>query len=424
MNEKGINLQEAFQALEIINEDVFNITPEGAQKLDTILNSADDDNELSIIDLNAEYDDELQDSYIGDVILKCPVCESMIYKNPEEVVLSEEETTEGEKLVNIGDTCPYCQTSDGYVIIGQVEEYCPNCDKNTDEVKVEIEDKEELDESKKNKKIMFGKNRCYEELKLYTTLDDYEPWSGAVDTWNKIQEKGLEGQLESILEDIYPDGLTMTEFNDIIWFERDWLEDILNTKFDDEDKEELDESLEQSKPLREDIENVTVETKDQIINVSAEEKGKDTEAVSAEEVLRELEPETEDKFKEVDVDEFDEESFDDLNERYLKNIYENVKSYKTTGVKQKGNNKLFIEGLIDFKSGKKAKTNYVFEAHSISKELKFYGMNEQFARGSKAFALRGALKGNKFICESLTCKYTAKDGRTGETKPVYKTINK
>lgn len=333
MSEKGINLQEAFQALEIINEDVFNITPEGAQKLDTILNSADDDNELSIIDLNAEYEDELQDSYIGDVILKCPVCESMIYKNPEEVVLSEEETTEGEKLVNIGDTCPYCQTSDGYIIIGQVEEYCPNCDKDTDEVKVEVEDKED---------------------------------------------------------------------------------------------EDLDESLKQSKSLKEEIENVTVETKDQIINVSTEEKAEETEAVPEEEVLGELEPETEDKFKEVDVDEFDEESFDDLNERYLRNIYENVKSYKTTQVKQKGSNKIVIEGLIDFKSGKKAKTNYVFEAHSISKDnkLKFYGMNEQFARGSKAFALRGALNGNKFICESLTCKYTAKDGRTGETKPVYKTINK
>lgn len=341
MSEKGINLQEAFQALEIINEDVFNITPEGAQKLDTILNSTDDD-ELNIIDLNAEYEDELQDSYVGDVILKCPVCESMIYKNPEEVVLSEEETTEGEKLVNVGDTCPYCQTSDGYVVIGQVEEYCPNCNKETDEVKVSVEDKE----------------------------------------------------------------------------------DILKTKFEDE--EELDESLKQNKSLKEEIENVTVETKDQIINVSAEEKDKDAEAISDEEVLGELEPETEDKFKEVDVDEFDEESFDDLNERYLKNIYENVKSYKTTQVKQRGNNKLFIEGLISFKSGKKAKTNYVFEAHSISKDnkLKFYGMNEQFARGSKAFALRGALNGNKFICESLTCKYIAKDGRTGETKPVYKTINK
>jgi hypothetical protein len=427
--EDTIYLNEAFKQLQGLDEDIFEVTPEGGAELQKVVDA--DDTSLFIYDDEAETAEDLKETYIGDVILNCVVCDSKVYKKPEEVIMSETEIDEdgGEiKLANVGDTCPYCQSSDGFEVIGQVEEYCPNCDKETDEVKVEVENKEEIDESKKNKKIMFGKNRCYEELMLYVTLDDYTPWSGAVDTWDKIQEKGLVDALESTLEDIYPDGLTMTELNDILWFEQDWLEGALGVKFneDEEDEEELDESLKQGKSLREEIENVTVETKDQIINVSAEEKDKDAEAVSDEEVLGELESETEYKFKEVDVDEFDEESFDDLNERYLKNIYENVKSYKTTSIKQRGNNKLFIEGLISFKSGKKAKTNYVFEAHSISKDnkLKFYGMNEQFAKGSKAFALRGALNGNKFMCESLTCKYTAKDGKTGETKLVYKTINK
>lgn len=425
MNEKGINLHEAFKALEILNEDVFEATPEKAKELNTLLQS-DIDDDLTIIDLDADTKKELKDSYVGDVIIKCPICDCLICKAPEEVELSNEKTIDDKQLVNLGENCAYCHSAEGFIVVGEVKEYCPECDETNDEVAVEVENKDEIDESIKDKKIMFGKHMCNEDLKLYVTLDDYTPWGGAVSTWDTIQEKGLVDALESTLEDIYPDGLTMSDLNDILWFEQDWLEDALGVKFNEENDEELDETLKQSKSLKEEIENVTVETKDQIISVSAEEKDKEAETTPNEEVLGELEPETEDKFKEVDVDEFDEESFDDLNERYLKNIYENVKSYKTIQVKQRGNNKLFIEGLISFKSGKKAKTNYVFEAHSISKDnkLKFYGMNEQFARGSKAFALRGALNGNKFICESLTCKYTAKDGKTGETKPIYKTINK
>ena len=38
------------------------------------------------------------------------------------------------------------------------------------------------------------------------SFSQFEPWSGAVDTYNLIVEAGKEDELEAILEDLYPDG--------------------------------------------------------------------------------------------------------------------------------------------------------------------------------------------------------------------------
>lgn len=66
-----------------------------------------------------------------------------------------------------------------------------------------------------------------EELKIISSFDEYSPWSGAIDTWEKIEEHDKINELESILEDVYPDGLTMTELNDILWHESDWVLSLL-----------------------------------------------------------------------------------------------------------------------------------------------------------------------------------------------------
>ena len=59
-------------------------------------------------------------------------------------------------------------------------------------------------------------------------LSTFKAWSGAVDTLNRIQHEGKCEALEAILEDIYPDGMTETELNDLLWFEPDtvyeWLD--------------------------------------------------------------------------------------------------------------------------------------------------------------------------------------------------------
>ena len=55
-----------------------------------------------------------------------------------------------------------------------------------------------------------------------TSLDRFEAWSGGRDTLDVLIEKDLCDQLEAMLEnDIFPDGCTDTELNDLLWFERD-----------------------------------------------------------------------------------------------------------------------------------------------------------------------------------------------------------
>lgn len=52
-------------------------------------------------------------------------------------------------------------------------------------------------------------------------LEQFEPWSGAVSTLERVKQEGKLDHLESLLEDLYPDGMTETELNDLLWFDED-----------------------------------------------------------------------------------------------------------------------------------------------------------------------------------------------------------
>ena len=76
-------------------------------------------------------------------------------------------------------------------------------------------------------------------MKIYTEgLDNFTPWSGAIATYETIEEAGKLEDLEFLLEDIYPDGLTETELNDILWFEDEWLFETLGIETEDEEEDE------------------------------------------------------------------------------------------------------------------------------------------------------------------------------------------
>ena len=75
-------------------------------------------------------------------------------------------------------------------------------------------------------------------MKIYTerSLKNFEFWGGAEDTVKYLTLDELD-TIESLLEDIYPDGIDETTINDIFWFEEDtiaeWLgyndfEEIMN----------------------------------------------------------------------------------------------------------------------------------------------------------------------------------------------------
>lgn len=327
-------LSEAFKKLDFLTEEDFSlynndsIDDMGQLLADPVTPSQD------VIDPEAETEDELQDTYIGKVILHCPVCNSMVYKNLEDIV---KDDVEG--LVNVGEECPYCYTSEGFKVIGIVSPF----------------------------------------------------------------EEGK----------------------------------------DEEDNSETTEETEVEKSVNEEFETVEVATEDQKVTLDADDDGKltieaepvkDTEeeaevlAPVPEEVADDIDatsedPQPEDDEVDYDVEDFDSDSFDELGEAYLKSVYENVSSYKTTDVSSQGNT-LVVEGLIKFNSGKMKSTKFVFEAKTATKnnKLRFIGENKNITRGRKAFTLTGTLNENKsFITERFNYNYMTKN-EAGKSTRIYGTL--
>lgn len=70
-----------------------------------------------IVDLDATSAEELLPSYAGKVIIQCPQCMTLFYKNPDDLEYSEEE----EGIVNVEEICQHCGNSSGYNVVGKVE---------------------------------------------------------------------------------------------------------------------------------------------------------------------------------------------------------------------------------------------------------------------------------------------------------------
>lgn len=160
---------------------------------------------------------------------------------------------------------------------------------------------------------------------------------------------------------------------------------------------------------------------EEIVEPAAEE----VEEIPEEEFVEEPAVDEEAVDTDVDIEEFDEEGFDELGESYLKKVYENVESYKTTSGSLK-NNAICLEGVITFNSGKKAKTSFIFEAKEMTKrgKLKFIGENVNLSKNKKAFTLTGIADNKKLMCESLTYNYLAKDAKNNKAKKLYGTVKR
>lgn len=63
-----------------------------------------------------------------------------------------------------------------------------------------------------------------------TNLRNFKAWSGAKDTQARIIEEGKAREFEALIEDLYPEGLTETQLNDILWFEDEWIYETLGIK--------------------------------------------------------------------------------------------------------------------------------------------------------------------------------------------------
>lgn len=128
------------------------------------LKKSDNEPIEKVVDVNAEIKDDLKPTYVGNVILQCPVCKTMIYKEPDELVKDKNPDAEGNAIYNVETECPHCGSKDGFELVGQVA----SLDVEEPKEDIEIEDEviensesqtESLKEEKSNKEFV---NRKFE----------------------------------------------------------------------------------------------------------------------------------------------------------------------------------------------------------------------------------------------------------------------
>lgn len=198
-----MNLFEAFRALDALNEDTFSVSDDGIKKLSDFQNDDDLTDEVSVIDPEAETEEDLQDSYVGKVILDCSVCHSKLYKDKEEVEINEEED-----LANVGDECPYCYSVDGFKVIGEVAPFGDEAESTEDEEveetsEEETEVEEDSDEEKNESLNEALSEDLGEDIEKYQDWVDYDMkrYGKISEQTNKeISEAGLK-----IVKDKYGD---------------------------------------------------------------------------------------------------------------------------------------------------------------------------------------------------------------------------
>ena len=79
-------------------------------------------------------------------------------------------------------------------------------------------------------------------MKIYKemSLRYFEPWGGAVETYEKIFNSGKIDEFEAALIDAYQrEDFGDTELNDLLWFEPDFCLELVGLKAD-EDEEDAD----------------------------------------------------------------------------------------------------------------------------------------------------------------------------------------
>ena len=174
MTNKYSYLNENFKPFSALSEDTFSVTRDGLEDLKDFIDDDITDETIDIIDTEASTEDELQDSYIGKVILDCNVCHSKLYKDIEDIHIDEESNN-----VNVDEECPYCYSTDGYKIVGKIAEYSDEADVSITDTDTELEECETADESCKYTKESIGSD-----LAKYQKWVDYD-----MKRYGKISDK-------------------------------------------------------------------------------------------------------------------------------------------------------------------------------------------------------------------------------------------
>ena len=182
-------INEAFKQFRLLESEEFDLSPTGLDTLDTFMNQAMTDEDVDIIDLEAEAEEDLKKSYIGKVICDCNVCHSNIFYNKEDIEIDED------GVVNPEDECPYCMSLDGYTIVGEIKPYEEgDTEESEDEVDLDVDleddegaeepieiesEEDDLDESltegfSKGQDVYIKPNKRFGKIKSHIKNDLYE----------------------------------------------------------------------------------------------------------------------------------------------------------------------------------------------------------------------------------------------------------
>ena len=63
-------------------------------------------------------------------------------------------------------------------------------------------------------------------------LEEFQTWSGATHTKRIIIEYDKEREFEQYIEENYPEGIDETELNDLLWFEDEFLFNLLEIPYE------------------------------------------------------------------------------------------------------------------------------------------------------------------------------------------------
>lgn len=86
-------------------------------------------------------------------------------------------------------------------------------------------------------------------------LNSFQAWSGAKDTLDRIQREGKCEELENMLEELYPDGMTETELNDLLWFDSESVYDWLGIRSEEQIEKEIKEAEEELAEVQSNLED-------------------------------------------------------------------------------------------------------------------------------------------------------------------------
>lgn len=77
----------------------------------------------------------------------------------------------------------------------------------------------------------------YKEMSIH----DFEPWSGAVNTYERLKREGKLDELDSLLPDMFgKDDVEETELNDLLWFEPDTVYELVGLPTESEIREDIE----------------------------------------------------------------------------------------------------------------------------------------------------------------------------------------